>query len=136
MNINLIFGALLGFISVAFGAYAEHGLKASISVAQFESLMTAVRYNQVHAIIIVALSIIIFAELPSKLVFKLKLITTSFVIGTVLFSFSIYASVLLQIKELTRIAPIGGTILMVSWLSLIWPAICYKNQCVSKKPGS
>lgn len=133
MNINLIFGAILGFISVAFGAYAEHGLKEGITAMQFESLMTAVRYNQAHAIVIVSLSVLLFADIPAKLACKLKLIAASFTLGTVLFSFSIYASIVLQAKEFTKIAPIGGTILMVSWLSLIWPAICYKKQCVSKK---
>ena len=49
---NVVIGAILGFISVAFGAYAEHGLKTQISAEHFDFIMTAVRYNQLYAIII------------------------------------------------------------------------------------
>ena len=40
----LILGALLGLVSVAFGAYAEHGLREVVSDENFRFLMTAVRY--------------------------------------------------------------------------------------------
>ncbi|TNE34727.1 MAG: DUF423 domain-containing protein, partial [Alphaproteobacteria bacterium] len=48
----MAFGAFLGFTSVAFGAYAEHGLRASVAEEDFRFLMTAVRYCQVHAVVI------------------------------------------------------------------------------------
>ena len=53
----LIFGGLLGFIAVAFGAFAEHGLRAGVSDEQFRFLMTAVRYNQVNALIIASIGL-------------------------------------------------------------------------------
>ena len=86
----LIIGALLGFFSVAFGAYSEHGLRPKVSDEEFRMLMTAIRYNQVHALIISALGLII---LPSSFL-NIHLFRRSgflFIVGTILFSFSIYS---------------------------------------------
>ena len=121
----LIIGALLGFFSVAFGAYSEHGLRPKVSDEEFRMLMTAIRYNQVHALIISALGLII---LPSSFL-NIHLFRRSgflFIVGTILFSFSIYTSVGLQIPSLLYLTPVGGITLMVSWFSLAYAA--YKFQ--------
>ena len=121
----LIIGALLGFFSVAFGAYSEHGLRPKVSDEEFRMLMTAIRYNQVHALIISALGLII---LTSSFL-NIHLFRRSgflFIVGTILFSFSIYTSVGLQIPSLLYLTPVGGITLMVSWLSLAYAA--YKFQ--------
>ena len=52
---TLAIGALLGFISIALGAYAEHGLKLSLSESALSSLTIALRYHQSHAIVIACL---------------------------------------------------------------------------------
>tara|TARA_B100001057_G_C22330404_1_gene749283 strand:- start:124 stop:516 length:393 start_codon:yes stop_codon:yes gene_type:complete len=121
----LIIGALLGFFSVAFGAYSEHGLRPNVSDEEFRMLMTAIRYNQVHALIISVLGLI---TLPSSFL-NIHLFRRSgflFILGTILFSFSIYSSVGLQIPSLLYLTPVGGITLMVSWLSLAYAA--YKFQ--------
>ena len=117
----LIVGALLGFFSVAFGAYSEHGLRPKVSDEEFRMLMTAIRYNQVHALIISVLGLI---TLPSSFLNN-HLFRGSgflFILGTILFSFSIYISVGLQIPSLLYLTPVGGITLMVSWLSLAYAA--------------
>ena len=48
ISFNQFIKTLLGFISVAFGAYAEHGLSKIVTDENFRFLMTAVRYNQVN----------------------------------------------------------------------------------------
>lgn len=48
----LIRGALLGFISVAFGAFTGHELREGITDDNFRFLMTAIRYNQIHTVVI------------------------------------------------------------------------------------
>ena len=117
----LIVGALLGFFSVAFGAYSEHGLRPKVSDEEFRMLMTAIRYNQVHALMISVLGLI---TLPSSFL-NIHLFRRSgflFIVGTILFSFSIYTSVGLQIPSLLYLTPIGGITLMISWLSLAYAA--------------
>ena len=115
----LIWGALLGFISVAFGAYAEHGLREVVTDEHFRFLMTAVRYNQVHAVVIAAIGLVLLnggklANIPA-----LRWSGLLFIIGTVLFSFSIYLSVSLDMPGLVNITPIGGMTIMAAWLMLL-----------------
>jgi len=86
----LIIGAFLGLFSVAFGAYSEHGLKPVITDEEFRFLMTAIRYNQVNAAGIIAIG---FVLTSSHSISKLPVFQWSaktFVIGSFLFSFSIY----------------------------------------------
>ena len=115
----LIVGAVFGFISVAFGAFAEHQLRESVSEESFRFLMTAIRYNQVNAVLISAIGI---ALLSSDRLGNMPLLKWSgliFIIGTALFSFSIYLSVSLKIPDLVYITPIGGVTIMAAWLLLI-----------------
>nr|WP_290125228.1 DUF423 domain-containing protein [Francisella noatunensis] len=70
---NLIIGAILGFISVAFGAYAEHGLKSQISAEHFEFIMIAIRYNQIYAIVISGIGIALLSSKSLSRCLTLKL---------------------------------------------------------------
>ncbi|MFT4694596.1 MAG: uncharacterized membrane protein YgdD (TMEM256/DUF423 family) [Francisella sp.] len=112
-------GAILGFISVAFGAYAEHGLKTNISTEHFDMLMTAIRYNQLYAIIISGIGLILLndGKLANSIIIKIS--GYLFIVGTLLFSFGIYTSILIDIPQILRLAPIGGTSLMLGWICLI-----------------
>ena len=115
---TLTLGAILGFISVALGAYAEHGLKIHLSTDHFAFIMTAVRYNQLYAIIIsvIGLTLLNDTKLSTSITFKLSGLL--FIIGTLLFSFSIYISIIYDIPNLLKLTPIGGTALMLAWITL------------------
>ncbi len=99
----LVLGALLGFMSVAFGAYAEHGLRENITDEQFRFLMTAVRYHQVHAVIISAIGLALLSDGKLATLPMLKWSGALFILGTALFSFSIYLSVAFSRNELGRV---------------------------------
>jgi len=114
----LIWGALLGFISVAFGAYAEHGLRETVTDEHFRFLMTAVRYNQVHAVVVAAIGLVLLNGGKLSIMPAFRWSGLLFIIGTMLFSFSIYISVSLDIPSLVNITPIGGVIIMIAWLVL------------------
>lgn len=119
----LILGALLGFIAVAFGAYAEHGLRETVSEEHFRFLMTAIRYNQVHAVIISAIGLILLNNGRLGNIPALRWSGLLFIVGTVLFSFSIYISVAFSLPGLVYVTPIGGTTIMVAWLMLLASAV-------------
>ncbi|AJI46535.1 DUF423 domain-containing protein [Francisella philomiragia] len=125
---NLIIGAILGFISVAFGAYAEHGLKSQISAEHFEFIMTAIRYNQIYAIVISGIGIALLSSKSLSRCLTLKLSNLFFIVGTILFSFSIYISVVYNIPIILKLAPLGGTTLMIGWLMLILAAVFLKKN--------
>jgi len=115
----LILGALLGFISVAFGAYAEHGLREAVTDEHFSFLMTAVRYNQVHAAVISAIGLVLLNGGNLSKIRSLRWSGALFIVGTVLFSFSIYLSVSLDIPTLVNVTPLGGMTIMAAWLMLL-----------------
>ncbi len=119
----LIFGALLGLVSVAFGAWAEHALQADVSAAVFDSVQTAIRFNQVHAVVVVAIGLGRMGSDATPYSASLAWAAWGFVAGTVLFSFSIYLSAVTGILALNAAAPIGGTLLMASWALLAWAGI-------------
>ncbi|API86216.1 DUF423 domain-containing protein [Francisella uliginis] len=129
---NLAIGAILGFISVAFGAYAEHGLKTQISAEHFDFIMTAVRYNQTYAIVISGIGIALLSSKSLAQSLTLKLSSFLFILGTLLFSFSIYISIVWNIPSILKLAPIGGTSLMIAWIVLAISAICIKKNSQNK----
>jgi len=114
----LLFGSLFGLISVAFGAYAEHGLKQNVSEENFRFLMTAIRYNQVHAVLISAIGLSLLCSSKLSEIYLVQLSAWFFIIGVVLFSFSIYFSVSLNLPSVLKITPIGGITIMIAWLLL------------------
>ncbi len=115
----LIIGAFLGFISVAFGAFAEHGLRENITDEQFRFLMTAIRYNQINAVVIISIGLALLndSKLSSNIVLKWSGVL--FIVGTIIFSFSIYLAVSFNIPSLTNITPTGGMTIMAAWLLLL-----------------
>lgn len=125
----VMISAILGLLSVALGAYAEHGLREHITEDQFHVFMTALRYNQIHAAVATAIGLTALNGGAFKDVAALTWSGILFIAGILLFSGSIYASVLLDMPELTSIAPAGGMTLMGAWLLLpaaAWKAI--KNE--------
>ena len=113
-------GAALGLISVGFGAYSEHALRPVVTEESFRFLMTAVRYNQVHAVVITAIGLSLLNTGALSQLKTLKWSAAAFILGTVLFSFSIYFSVYLNIPSLTYLTPVGGITLMIAWLLLLF----------------
>ena len=124
----LVFGALLGFISVAFGAFAEHGLRENITDEDFRFLMTAVRYNQVHAVVIISIGLVMLSGTKLAGISTLKWSGVLFIVGTVLFSFSIYLSVSLSIPVLVNVTPIGGMTIMGAWLLLLGAGVLARKM--------
>ena len=116
---SLIIGALLGFSSVAFAAYAEHGLQRHVSPAAFHSLMTAIHYQQLHALMLVSIGLALGTQ-PAAIGKILRYAAFAFILGIACFCFSIYAAVILALPELSRFAPFGGSTLMLGWMTLAY----------------
>jgi uncharacterized membrane protein YgdD (TMEM256/DUF423 family) len=116
----LSLGALLGFLSIAFGAYAEHGLKTKLSPEAFYSISKAVHYQQIHAAMIVAIGFTVILNTQYLSQRLLHLCGYGFIIGTCVFCGSIYIAALTQLHDAVNLAPLGGATLMISWLLLVW----------------
>ena len=120
MHPFLLAAGLLGLLSVAFGAFSEHALQPRVDAESFRYLMTAIRYNQIHAVVLLALALGLAAPLAVDTTRRLRLSAWLVLVGTLLFSGSIYLSVLLGIPALTYLTPFGGTTLMLAWATLGW----------------
>lgn len=124
----LILGAFLGLISVAFGAYAEHGLRGVVTEENFRFLMTAVRYNQVHSVVITVIGLTLVWERTPIDIPALRWSAILFIIGTMLFSFSIYLAVTFDIPNLLNVTPVGAVTIMLAWLLLLLAGILARKN--------
>ena len=116
MKTFFLFGSLSAFIAVALGAFAAHILKQKLSTEMFAVFEVGARYHFYHAL---ALFIVAFAidQYPNA---NLSLAGWLFSVGTLLFSGSLYALSLTEIKILGAITPIGGVCFLAGWLWLAW----------------
>ena len=81
-------------------------------------------------------SIGLFVLIDNKTSNKLfKISGLTFVAGTVLFSFSIYLSILLNISSIQYLTPVGGITLMAAWMLLLVAALKYKNPANQRQEG-
>lgn len=116
MRLFLSIGAILAAISVAGGAFASHALRGKLDDRALEIFETGARYQMCHAI-----ALILVAVFMSRTEFADPLLTASgiaFIVGTVLFSGSLYALSLSGVKGLGAVAPLGGTAFIVGWVCL------------------
>ena len=121
----LAWGFFFGLTAVILGAFAAHGLEKALDPEQIDSFQTGVRYQMYHAILLILLG-----KQPE---FRKKAILYFLVIGTLLFSFSIYLLNLRQLLELDflsilgPITPIGGTLLIIAWGMLLLQVLKLKE---------
>ena len=102
------------------GAFGAHLLKKSLSESALQSFEVGVRYMMYHGLALLILTLIPFEEK--------KLVAIFFVIGTLLFSLSIFflsiQSILkINLKWLGPITPIGGTFLIMGWIFFLLKAV-------------
>ena len=119
-QIALIFGSFFGFLAIVLGAFGAHLLKKKLSSDQLQSFETGVKYQMYHAIVLVVLGfhLDISATINAYIVY-------AFIIGTFLFSFSIYGLVISsannkKMKFLGPITPLGGLFLAGGWVLLLF----------------
>lgn len=124
----LMISSFFGLCCVIFGAYLEHGLKNQLSIKQFNTLEIALNYQQFHTLALVAIALVFLTNPNFKKKLMLRLSALGFCFGIVLFSFSLYFSVLLDFEAIKKIAPVGGFVLMLSWILLFFEGLkSYKN---------
>lgn len=111
----LLIGSVYGFLGVALGAFGAHALKSRLSPDMLAVFETGVRYQMYHAfaILIVAAAI---GHLGS--IRLLNVAGWSFTVGILLFSGSLYALSLSEIRALGAVTPFGGLLFLLGWICL------------------
>jgi uncharacterized membrane protein YgdD (TMEM256/DUF423 family) len=97
-----------GCSSVAMAAYGAHGLP-DLSPQLKLTMENGVRLHMVHSAVLAICPLLPRPHLSGALFFG----------GIVGFSGSCYAAVLTNERRNGRFAPVGGTMLMLGWLSLV-----------------
>ena len=120
MKLIEFFGITFSLLSVIFGAFCAHLLKKSLPESALQSFEVGIRYMMYHGLVLLILSLMQFEEK--------KWVAIFFIIGTLLFSVSIFflsiQSILkTNLKWLGPVTPIGGTFLIMGWIFFLLKAV-------------
>jgi len=125
----LIKAGILGMIAVLGGAFGAHALKEILSPEHLASFNTGVRYQMIHAVVLIGLFL-----LGIKFEMKQFRIAAQLIFwGVILFSGSIYLLTLKNIigvealKFAGPITPIGGLLIITGWFFIVLGAMKVKK---------
>jgi uncharacterized membrane protein YgdD (TMEM256/DUF423 family) len=106
-------GAILAGLSIALGAFGAHAFKAALQAAgNLETYETAAQYQMYGALALIFVGILT-DKIPHKF---LTWAGYAFMVGTIIFSGSLYLICATGVKMWGAVAPIGGTGLMLGWV--------------------
>ena len=109
----LLTGAILGAVGVSLGAFAAHGLKATLSAQELGWWQTGVQYQFWHAIALLVLAMVPGTRLSAGLMAA----------GTIIFSGSLYLMALSGARWFGSVTHIGGLLMIAGWVALCLVAI-------------
>ena len=112
----IIIASLFAALAILFGAFGSHALKERLSAQSLEVYDIATRYLMFHALGIFLIALLGF-QLPKE---SLEIPVIMMIVGTSIFSGSLYLIAMLDLKKLGMVTPIGGLLLIVSWLLLAY----------------
>ena len=112
----IIIASLFAALAILFGAFGSHALKERLSAQSLEVYDIATRYLMFHALGIFLIALLGF-QLPKE---SLEIPVTMMIVGISIFSGSLYLIAMLDLKKLGMVTPIGGLLLIVSWLLLAY----------------
>lgn len=115
---TLVIAALFGAFGVAAGAFGSHILTSVLSAKAMGTWGTAVTYLQIHALYLLILGWISLQQDARPF----ALARTAGVAGVGFFSGSLMVLALTGQTWLGAVAPVGGVLLISSWLATAWGA--------------
>lgn len=129
MKTLLITACLLGMTGVVCGAFGAHALRDKLSAGQLDSFEVGVRYQLIHAVVLLVVALLFAQGHPGLL----RISGTLFAVGIVLFSGSIYLLATRELIGLTSwkwlgpVTPLGGLCLISGWATLLVWAVRLKT---------
>jgi uncharacterized membrane protein YgdD (TMEM256/DUF423 family) len=106
--------AISGFLAVAFGAFAAHGITDPRAA---EVMRTGAAYEMTHALATLACALVL--QLGAR---RARFAPAFFLAGTALFSGSLYALALGAPRWTGIVTPFGGLAFLAGWAVLAWAA--------------
>jgi uncharacterized membrane protein YgdD (TMEM256/DUF423 family) len=114
-----VLGAVSGAIAVAAGAFGAHAMKASLGADALAIWEVGARYQMYHALALLALGCATRSLRSSAL----RAGGWLFVVGTVLFSGSLYLLAATGVRAFGAVTPVGGVALIAGWLCVAWGVV-------------
>ena len=119
-------GAILAGLSVMLGAFGAHALADRVSLEDIAIWNTAARYQMYHSLALLCLAVIPHGG-GEKWRYWAALL---FLLGSLVFSGSLYLLVLTGIRGLGAVTPLGGATLIAGW------TVCAIGATRLKSPAS
>ena len=113
----LLLAAINGFLSVALGAFAAHGLTSRLSAQLLSTFQTGVQYQMYHTLALLGVGVLSIHYPTSGALRSSGLL---FQVGILIFSGSLYVLALSGIRWLGAITPLGGLAFLAGWALLAW----------------
>ncbi len=112
-----------GFVAVALGAFAAHGLKSRLDDYALDIMQTATQYALIHAALLFALSLMPVSRLQASAGILMMA-------GTFLFAGSLYVLAMTGIRGFGAVTPIGGVFLLLGWATLAFSGVAMIRTAV------
>ncbi len=128
----LIGGILFCMLSVVLGAFGAHALKALVTPDNLQIFETGLRYQSMHGMALIALSLFGQQSSVKAVDNSLKWVAIFFSIGIFLFSGSLYGLTILSnssnpiLPILGPITPLGGLCFILAWG--LWLRLVLKHK--------
>lgn len=115
VRVFFMIAGISGFLSVGIGAFAAHDLKKILAPEMIEIVKTGAQYQMYHALALLVIALLLIQK-PSAA--GLKAGGWAFILGTLLFSGSLYSLALGGPRWLGPITPLGGLCFLMGWILL------------------
>jgi uncharacterized membrane protein YgdD (TMEM256/DUF423 family) len=116
-RLTLVLASIAMFLAVALGAFGAHALKSRLSAEMTGVWQTAVQYHAWHALALFGVGLLML-HWPERA--DLGIAAWLLLAGIVLFSGSLYALALTEVRGVGAITPIGGVAFLAGWAVLAW----------------
>ena len=113
----LAIATLFMVTAIAFGAFGAHGLKKILEPEMLKIFHTDVEYQFYNTFGLFFATFIYMLKQESK---RIKISLYLIVVGTLIFSVSLYVLTILNMPILGAITPIGGTLQIIAYLLLFF----------------
>lgn len=111
----LVIAALFVASAIVLGAFGAHSLRSVLSEEMLKVYNTSVQYQFYNSFDLFAATFIYMLKPSSK---KILISCYLIIVGTLIFSVSLYLLTILNIPVLGAITPIGGTLQIIAYLLL------------------
>jgi len=109
-------GALAAALGVILGAFGAHALKGRLSPEMLAIYETGNRYHMYHALGLILVGLVAQNAASSAV----SIAGWGLLLGILIFSGSLYAMSVTEIRMLGAITPIGGVAFIVGWSALAY----------------